>query len=237
MIYSKKILGSVIVGAALVASAGVYADESRDYDLASFDEISISAGIEADITVGKEQSIRVDADRRSELKKINIRVRNNKLIVGRDGSIFDWLNFGNADIKLTVSVPDLSAIASSAGADVIVSGKYGTQMTGSASSGASLEIKDLTADNVTLRASSGAHLLVDGVCGTLEARSSGGASLSADDLECVEVSARASSGANTDVYASGSIRARASSGGSIDVGGDPSERDVSGSTGGRIDVD
>lgn len=237
MIYSKKILGSVIVGAALATSMSVQADETRMFKLDSFSEISVSAGIDADITVGEKQSVRVDTNRRSTMKKVTIKVRGDKLVVSRGHSIFDWMKFRNRDIKVTVSVPTLSAISASAGADVIVSGDYGSEIFGSASSGASLEIKDLTADNVTLRSSSGADIWADGVCATLEARSSGGAKISADQLECVEVSAHVSSGANVDVYASDLIEAHASSGGDIDVLGNPSSRDVHHSSGGDVDID
>lgn len=237
MIYTKKILGSVIVGAAIAASVPTFADESRDYDLSSFNEVSVSAGIDATITVGDKQQVRIETRRKSTLRKIKVDVVGNKLVVTRRGNFSDWFSFGQRDIKLTVSMPDLSDIAASAGAEVSVSGDYGTVLTGSASSGASLELLDITADKVKLRASSGAEIYAEGACATLKANSSSGADLSARKLECVEVDVSANSGAEAEVFASDTLDANASSGGNIEVFGDPESRDVSESFGGDVDFD
>ena len=228
-----KILASTT--AIAVSSLPVFAD-TKSYDLSGFDEISISSGIDAEITIGSDFSIVADARNRDTFDKLDISVRGHTLYIDRDGSVVDLL-FGDRErLSLKITLPELDEIDANAGSDVFISGVFGDRLTASASSGADIELENVTSAGVSLTASSGAKIEAIGSCKSLEIDVSSGADVKARELECETVDASASSGAGTDVFASESITSRASSGGDVNVYGAPKNTDISNSTGGGTDL-
>ena len=98
-------------------------------------------------------------------------------------------------------------------------------------------MSDLSGDEVSVTASSGASIDAAGTCTRLDADSSSGASLDVRRLECADVRVAASSGGSAAVFARTSVDLDASSGGSVDVAGGPNDRDINTSSGGSVDFD
>jgi len=81
------------------AATGIFAApvavETREFNITGFDQISISAGIEAEIIAGREFSITADARSRRVLRKLDLELRGNTLYATRDSNLRDWLFGGN----------------------------------------------------------------------------------------------------------------------------------------------
>jgi hypothetical protein len=214
--------------------------ESRTFDLAPFDEIEVSSGIKANVTVGGAQSVRVDYDSEDDVQNLEVVVRNGKLLIDLERgfleSLTDWFSDG-PDITAYVAVPALTEIGANSGAAVAVDGMSGQFLTVEASSGASLVVEALTGEEVDVGGSSGASIDAAGSCGRLTVEASSGAQLDLGRLQCRDVTVDASSGAGASVFASASIDADASSGAGIEVSGKPDKIDIDTSSGGGIDFD
>ena len=209
--------------------------ETREFDLSEFNRIEISTGINAVVEVGGAYSVRAETEDVKILDDLRVEVRGRKLKADLDVGFIESLLGKDRDVTIYITLPDLTEVESNAGADVMVSGKYGPELVGAASSGASLLLEGLTADRVDLDASSGASLRASGACVNLYVDASSGGSVNAAKLACENVRADASSGGSARVFASASIDADASSGGGIDVEGGPTRIEVDESSGGDVD--
>ncbi len=201
---------SLLIASAMCAAAAPALAETKSYDFTDFDEVSVSAGVDANITVGGDYSI-VAEGAAKDLERLEIKVRDGDLSIGRKSSSF-WRRSGN--ITVEVSLPALSGLDVSSGAEAIA--------------------ENVDAGRFDIEASSGGYAEASGKCETLEADASSGGSVEADKLECRVVFAEASSGGSIDAYASEEADGDASSGGSITIEGDPENRSKDTSSGGRV---
>jgi hypothetical protein len=199
----------MILAAAIVVllAAGVASAEQRQ--LSGFTGVSAQAGTDVRVTVGGDFSVEVigpDADR------IITRISGNDLIVEprRTG----WFQRGPRNARVRVTMPSVSALSSSSGADLVATGVNG---------GA-----------ISLDASSGADLRVSGTCSSFEADASSGADIHAAALRCENGSVDVSSGADVRIYASGRLDVDASSGGGVVAYGNPSVGNIDLSSGGSL---
>jgi hypothetical protein len=231
---------AVVLSAAALLLPTVAFAESRTFDLAPFDEIEVSSGIKANVTIGGAQSVRVDYNTEDDVRNLEVVVRNGKLLIDLERgfleSLTDWFSDG-PEITAHVTVPALTEIGANSGATVAVNNMSGQFLTVEASSGASLIVEGLIGDEVEIGGSSGASIDVAGTCGRLSVEASSGAQLDLDRLQCRDVTVDASSGAGASVFASASIDADASSGAGIEVSGKPDKIDIDTSSGGGIDFD
>lgn len=205
-------LGALACSVIALSAGSAFAAEET-YDLSDFDAVSVSAGIEAIVTVGGDYSVRAESTE-AGLEKLDIKVRGNSLDIGRKNMSF---TFGKSPkVTVYVSLPALKAL--------------------DASSGSHTEATGVAGGPFSIDASSGAHAEISGVCDNLSVDVSSGAHIEAEDLQCKSATADASSGAHASIYASDSIVADASSGGHIEVFGGPEEVNIDKSTGGSISI-
>lgn len=189
--------------------------ETQSFSYTAFDEVNASAGVDVDIKVGGGYSIRAEGDA-DALERLRVEQRGETLRIGRknDRSFF---TFGRKwNVTVYVTMPELTAVDVSSGADLRASG---------------IDSGDFSAS-----VSSGADATLSGRCGRLNADGSSGASLRAADLKCTSATADVSSGADLDIYASESVVADASSGGDITVYGGPSNTNIDKSSGGGVSI-
>lgn len=230
-------ISTTFAAAALFVSSAALA-ETRSFDLSAFDEIHVSSGIKAEIVVGGDQSVLVEAESEDDFDELEISVRNGKLLIGLDRGFFTGLRdlFSRGpDFTAFVTVPALSELDASSGAEVQAKGMSGQFLTIDASSGASITVDELSGEDISASASSGASLDVSGTCDRLGAEASSGGNLDLARLECKDVRVGASSGGQASVFASVSINADASSGGNVEVTGGPDDIEIDVSSGGDID--
>jgi hypothetical protein len=191
---------------ALATPVAPAAAETRD--LSGFTRVSASAGFDVDVAVGGGFQVDVTGP---GANRVVTRVDGGTLIVEPTPGIH-WGR--RPPVRISVSMPRVDGLSSSSGADLTARG--------------------VNTESISLRASSGSDLNVEGTCGAVDADVSSGADIDARNLRCQRGSAEASSGADVYVNVSGELDVRASSGADVHVSGGASIGDVSLSSGGSL---
>jgi hypothetical protein len=207
-----------------VKGNGVVEEETRDIT-EDFTAISASEGIDVFVTQGSAHSIRVEADE-NVIELIGTDIRNGKL------KVHAIENIGRATKKVYVTLPEVTSLSASSGADLEVNGTLEAgKLNLDSSSGGRLQL-EVVADEIEADASSGADIRLAGRANLLYVDASSGSDIKARDLDVKVCHADASSGAGIKVQVSESLTADASSGGDISYSGNPnvkSNKSVSGS--------
>ena len=212
-------------GAALAAT--------RTYEVSAFEEISVAAGIDADISMGPSRSVVAETGVQG-FDNLRISVEGNVLKISRLPSF--WFFFGRADYKVHVVTPLLRSLAASSGADVDVTGPVVGDFSVRASSGSDVNVCGINSGNVKAHASSGSDIDIAGSCVTFEVEASSGSALDARNLKCETITVQTSSGSDVSVAASKSVRGKASSGSEVRVSGAPPDVQVDKSSGADVKV-
>jgi len=203
---------------------GEVVEETRNIT-EEFDVVLASEGIDVFVTQGSEFKISVEADE-NIIDLIGTDVKDGRL------KIHAIENIGRATKNVYVTLPEITALESSSGADLIAQNVIKAEnIELDSSSGADLNV-ELVASKVSADASSGADIKISGQADALFADASSGADIKAQDLIVKRCNADASSGADISVNVSESLVADASSGADIKYTGEASvqtEKSVSGS--------
>ncbi|KAB7531124.1 DUF2807 domain-containing protein [Flagellimonas olearia] len=203
---------------------GQVVEETRNVS-EDFTMISASEGLDVYVTQDRDFKISVEADE-NIIDLIATDVRDGRL------KIHTTENIGRATKKIYVSLPEITALESSSGADLIVQNVIEAQKIElDASSGSDLQV-ELVADEISAEASSGADIKISGKANMLYADASSGSDIKASELTTKTCNADASSGADISVNVTESLIADASSGADISYTGEASvqkKKSVSGS--------
>lgn len=203
---------------------GQVVEETRNVS-EDFTMISASEGLDVYVTQDRDFKISVEADE-NVIDLIATDVRDGRL------KIHTIENIGRATKKIYVSLPEITALESSSGADLIVQNVVeAKKIELEASSGSDLQV-ELVADEVSAEASSGADIQISGKSDVLYADASSGADIKAKDLITKRCNADASSGSDISVNVTESLVADASSGADISYKGEANvqtKKSVSGS--------
>ncbi len=195
-----------------VKGNGVVVEETRSIP-EEFTAVTASEGLDVFVSQGPEFNIRVEADE-NVIELIGTDIRDGKL------RVHAIKNIGRATKNIYVTLPEVTALYASSGADLVVRGSVETdKIRLDSSSGADLQV-DLVADEVEADCSSGAEIRVSGRANLMHADASSGSDIKAQDLEVKVCYANASSGADIRVLVSESLTADASSGADIRYSGD-----------------
>lgn len=223
------VIAFALPGAALAAT--------RNYDTGAFEKVSVSAGIEVEITSGPNRSV-VAENRSGDFEDLKISVEGDTLHIGRpSGSWFSRMFSGSRpDYKVRVVAPVLRSLSASSGAEVDARGSFEGDISITASSGSEVDAAGIRGGNVKASTSSGSDIDLAGSCISFEAHASSGSDLDADDLKCENVTLQASSGSDVSVYASKRVGGNASSGSDVLVRGRPPVVEVEQSSGADLKI-
>ncbi|MCJ7465389.1 MAG: DUF2807 domain-containing protein [Maribacter sp.] len=203
---------------------GIVVEENREIT-DDFTEISASEGLEVTVTQANDFEITVEGDE-NIIDLIGTDIKNGKL------RIHAIENIGRATKKVRVSLPQITALSSSSGANLRTENEIKADyLEIDASSGALVQL-NVSAEDIDIDASSGANLDLSGSAQKAFIDGSSGANVNAKKLFTTECNAEASSGANIGIHVSKSLTADASSGGNISYSGDATiqkNKSVSGS--------
>lgn len=222
------------VSLAAIALAGIASAETRTFDVGTFTNIDVSAGIEVAFEAGPAQSVSVE-NRKGDFSDIDVSVRGDTLVLKRKKRNIGW-TARRTGYSVTVTAPQISGLEASSGSDVAGTGMSGDDIRISVSSGADVSVTGINGGTVSVQTSSGSDATVSGVCNTVRAKSSSGSDLSARDLVCEAGEASASSGSDLSLHTTTSLQAKASSGADIDVYGGPTDVNTDKSSGGSVNV-
>ena len=224
----------VAILACLSALPAAALSATKSYDMPAFDSVSVSAGINVDVTVGPAHGI-VAETTAENFDDLEISVEDNVLHIGRAGS-WSWFTGRPPRYDVHVNAPALRSLKASSGADVTVKGNVAGDFTVKASSGSDVDVSGLNGGNVKATSSSGSDLEIEGTCVSLETEASSGSDLEADGLQCENASVRTSSGSDVSVAASRQVTVRASSGSDVVVRGKPPTVNVDKSSGADVTI-
>ena len=190
-----------------------------------FTEVYASEGLDVFVTQDDEFKILVEADE-NVIDLIGTDINNGRL------KIHTTENIGRATKNVYVSLPRVTALESSSGADLLGQNVISSESLHiEASSGSDIEA-EVSANEIKANCSSGADIKLSGKTDNFYADASSGSDIRARGLEARTCDANASSGADIDVTVTESLIADASSGADISYSGDPSvqkSKSVSGS--------
>lgn len=192
--------------------------------------IDVSQGIDVQLKQGAYEPIHVELDENlhenlvTELEESVLHIYFDTNIGKRTASI------------VYVSIPNITSISTSSGADVeSINSLEFKDLKIDTSSGSDVELS-LQGENLTCNSSSGSDIKLSGKVMHLDVDASSGSDIDATKLKADHVEAGVSSGADIDVYASQSISASASSGGDITCYGNPVDKNISKSSGGDVTI-
>ena len=241
----RSTIAIMAAAAGLLISTAAYAD-SKTYELSGFDKIDVATGLDAVVKLGDAFSVTATSGSGQALENLQLNVTDGVLVARFDRSFLDFiisgglvgmlLSNGNA-LTIEVTMPALSGVDASSGADVRIQSLVAEQLSVNASSGANIDVADAKLGTVQLGSSSGADIDISGTAESVDVEASSGAGVDAEKLIAANVTANASSGASLSVHATASIKAEASSGGDVDVSGNPAAREVDSSSGGDVNFD
>jgi len=195
----------------------------ENYNLASFNGVEVSAGVEVQIMAGLPQMVRVEASNDDVLDRLAIEVIGGTLYITRRHGFADLFKFGGGRILVSVAAPEIESVIASAGSDARLVGNAGRQLELESSSGSSLRAESIDADRMQVTVSSGSKLVVAGKCGFAEFDSTSGSSLDARNLDCTEVALNSSSGSKISAAARDAAHIEASSGSSVKLRSRPAK--------------
>ena len=179
-----------------------------------FTVISAAEGMDVFVTQGNDPEIIVEADENIQ-ELIGTEIRDGEL------KIHAIENIGRATRKIYVTVPEITGLHASSGADLESRGVLDVnRIRIDASSGADIHV-ELSADEVNASCSSGADIQLGGTTNRFNATASSGSDIKARNLKAAICEANASSGSDIEVSVSEALNADASSGADIRYDGNP----------------
>ena len=195
----------------LCACSGSGAEETRTWDLADFDRIDATAGVNVQLRQGPFAVTAAGSG--SSLDSLKVERSGSELRISRKAGItLGW----NSEAHVVVTAPDYVSRAASAGADI--------------------EGDALSLQAVEVRASAGADIDLSGTCTSLNAVSNAGSDLDAGELVCATATVSANTGGDAAVHATETVEADANTGSDITVHGSPASVNRSANTGGEVNI-
>ncbi|HEX8268789.1 MAG TPA: head GIN domain-containing protein [Flavobacterium sp.] len=211
-----------------IQGSGNIVSQNRDVT-ADFTSIEVDRGIEVVVEQGDKSSIVVETDDNLQ-QHITTEIRDGVLKISTDGRSV----FATEELKVTVKLPIISGLATSAGASLSSRNVLrSSDLVVKASSGSEIKLST-EADKIICETSSGSTIDVSGKALIFETSSSSGSTIDAKDLLSNEVTAQSNSGSTIDVHPIVLLDAKASSGSSISYHSIPKQIKMDESSGGSI---
>lgn len=213
-----------------ITGSGNVTTEKRN--VANFDKVTVSQGLECEIIYSDKLEVTVEADD-NLINGIHTTVENGTLDISSE-----YDNYINVVSKrIIIHMPKIVSLESTSGS-TLKSGNIlkSDDIRLKSSSGSSLEV-EVEADKVTLETSSGSEQTVIGKALKVYCASSSGSTIDADELLANEVFAQSTSGSSTSVNAAVLLDGKASSGSSISYSNSPREVRKEESSGGSVSKD
>lgn len=222
----KKLFQIGLLAIALIAAPAWVNAQSRTYNESGF--TGVNFGIPGTLTVrqGNSYSVELEGDE-SDLEKIEVKVKNDRLIIKTKGN--SWSRLGK--ITGTVTLPNIENLGVSGSGTIKSQGTLNTDDLALAVSGSGDMEVSISAEDVTVAVSGSGEIEIEGDCEDMEIAISGSGGLEADELKAQDVGAAISGSGEAYVNVSGKLEARISGSGDVYYTGNPTDIDsrVSGS--------
>jgi hypothetical protein len=178
---------------------------SKDYNIGTFENISVSAGMELILTQDTSTSVRVETYE-NIFDYLIVKKVNNTLILTKNVEVL----FKNPRIKVYVSVANLEEIVASSGSKLNFSSVWIAEDLNIEMYSGSSGVGNLSLNELTLKLSSGSSAKFTGLADDLSVVGSSGSSFRGLALSALDGSVRLSSGSFAEVNASETLYAEGS---------------------------
>jgi len=192
------------------------AKAQREVPLEQFYGLSVTGNIEVKLEQGEEEKVVIYTDGIPE-DEIHVKVHGGELKL----RVLNSILYKDEIIRVYVTYKSLSDVRAQAGAQVYSDQTLQAQdMELRAASGALVEL-DIQAENLQARATEGGRLILSGAVEKQEVMAFTGGQYEASDLECKRSYAKANTGGEAELVARELLEASANTGGAIYYIGDP----------------
>ncbi len=211
-----------------VISTSVFAQTGATRKLDKFTSISVSEGIDVNLTKGSSYKAEITA-KNIDLEDILTEVSGSTLKIHLDGN-----NHNNVNVTIEVTFVSLESVRASSAADVNSSSVIeANDFKVKASSAADVTL-ELKVNTLEVDASSAADITLSGTAGSQTVSVSSASEYNAFELKSKTADVSASSAADAKVSVSENLEASASSGASIKYKGNPDKLRERSSSGGDV---
>lgn len=202
---------------------------SKERNLTAFDKITVTKGLDCEVTQGNTFSVIVEADD-NLVNNITTKVVNGTLEI--DSKYNSYTNVTSKKVK--VQLPKISGLEATGAASIKTSNEIkGNNIILSSSSAGYLEA-NVNSENVSLESNSGSTLNASGKAINLNADGSSGSHIKASKLLANNITSESSSGSSIEVFPIIKLTAQASSGGNIQYFNKPKTISKEESSGGSV---
>lgn len=225
-----KIFKTLLLGAALLCTAVVMANDKKSFDVDSFNGISSTDGFLVNVTMGDVESVEVEAP--SEVMgRVQAITENGILKLSFKGSN---VNLIGKRVVVNVTAKELNSLRASAGSRLEVSGQVASDNVSLEASSGAVVKTSVKADNLSMHSSSGGEIQAGGVVNGIEAKASSGAMIYATEMTAESASVEASSGAVIHISAKAFDNVKVTSGARVRYEEEAAVKNVSVSSGGSF---
>jgi hypothetical protein len=201
-------------------------------DLPRFDAVAVHSGIHAEVEIGPQAPVQVDADDNilplvvTEVMDgtLSIRFRHETDISSEQ------------PVRVRVRAPAVHRLDARGGAELRAEVEPGGDLEVHSSGGSEVRVRGLNANRLSVSGSGGARVRLSGTADTVRLRISGGARVRAASLAARAVNVHGSGGASAEIRCSDVVRGSLSGGSTVHLMGRASSR-VSTSGGSSVDFD
>lgn len=218
----------------LAVATMTFAQDSEVRSLESFNGISVSSSIDAEIRHGSTNEVEVFVQN-VELHEVETKISGGVLKLGMRKKSWSSGLMKKKKVRVVVTYTDqLEYLSAGSSSDMVVKDVVKTdELEIKVSSSADMDV-EVDTDDLEVSVSSSADLNISGYATNGYIKASSSSDFNGDDLEIEHADISASSSADVTVGVSKSIEAKASSSADIVYYGNPSQRDVSKSSSGTI---
>ncbi|TDQ10362.1 head GIN domain-containing protein [Pedobacter metabolipauper] len=216
-----------------IAALSLKAQETKDFQIKNFTEISVASGIDLYLTQGSAEQVKVVTH--SDLMKnlVIIKEGNALKISYKDNVSWSRIVKGQS-IKVYVSYKTLQALSASGGSDVYTQNTLKTdRLVVKGSGGSDLKLNVVTKD-IQIQISGGSDVELKGTGVNMDAKASGGSDIDAYGFVTEYAKVTVSGGSDGNVNVSKALEASATGGSDVNYKGNPSVKKTSLSKSGDV---
>ncbi|MDB5235506.1 MAG: hypothetical protein JWR44_2499 [Hymenobacter sp.] len=231
----NTVLPAVFAVASLaLASCTAHAQEKRPRQLADFQTVSSSGGIDVILSQGSKTSVVVEASPEAQAHVVT-EVEDGRLKIGWERN-YSWRHLfsNNRHVNVYVTCPRLSGVSLSGGSDAKGQSNFSADDFNISASGGSDMKLTLNAKTLSVEASGGSDVALSGRVERQKVEVSGGSDYNGFALKSTTADVSASGGSDVNVFADGEISSSASGGSDIRYKGSARVTNSSSSGGGSV---
>lgn len=205
------------------------AQMTQKRNVSSFSSINVCCGIEVVLAQGSSESVTVEANP-DDISYVKTDVKGKTLNIGFDNNRKN--RRGKVKVRVTAGNLDKLEANSSGkieGTNTITAGDIKLNVNSSGKINLDLEAKNVKCDG-----NSAGSMKISGKADYVKVSNNSASSINLQGLKAVRAEASSNSGASIDITVSDQIKAHANSGATVRYYGNPTRKDVSSNSGGRV---